>query len=190
MYKLLEIEDIIRIPPRLFSKPLKEAAIEVLKEMFEGKVIEGVGIIVSVLDVEVSEHGYLTFNDGSLYHTAKFNVLAFSPINQEVVEGEVVLVENIGITVRLGAVDGFIHRSQVFPSRKVTYDRDQGMVYDETASKIIRKGDIVRARITGISYDEKKGLLRVRMTMRQPYLGKLEYIKKEKEKEAKTGKGE
>lgn len=182
MYKLIEIEDIIRIPPNLFSKPLKEAALDVLKENFEGKVIEDIGVIVSILDVDISEYGYLTFNDGSLYHTARFKVLAFSPVNQEVVEGEVVLVENIGITVRLGAVDGFIHRSQVFASRNVIYDRDQGIVFDEQSKRVIRKGDIVRARVTGISYDERKGTLRIRMTMRQQYLGKLEYLKQEKSK--------
>lgn len=183
MYKLIEIEDTIRIPPNLFSKPLKEAALEVLKENFEGKVIENIGVIVSILDVDVSEYGYLTFNDGSLYHTARFKVLAFSPVNQEVVEGEVVLVEKIGITVRLGAVDVFVHRSQVFASRDVIYEKEQGIMMDQQNKRYIRKGDIVRARVTGISYDERKGTLKIRMTMRQPYLGKLEYLKQNKKKE-------
>lgn len=187
MYRLVEIKDVVRIPPKYFSKPLRDAALEVLRSSYEGKVIEGLGRIVSILDIDVSEYGYLTFNDGSLYHPAKFKALTFMPINQEVLEGEVILVENIGILVRLGAEEGFIHRSQVFPSREVKYDREQGLVFDMKSKATIRKGDIVRARVTSISYDPQKGSLRIRMTMRQPYLGKLEQIEKQIEKETSGG---
>ncbi len=187
MYKLVELEDIVRIPPRYFSKPLKEAALEVLRNNYEGKVVEGLGRVVSVLDVEISEYGYLTFNDGSLYHPAKFKALTFAAIPQEVMEGEVILVENIGIWVRLGAEEGFIHRSQVFPSREVRYDRDQGLVFDMKSKTTIRKGDIVRARVTSVSYDVHKGSLRIRMTMRQPYLGKIEQIEEQRKKELGEG---
>lgn len=182
MYKLIVFEDVIRIPPRLFGKPLREAALEILRESFEGRVLEGIGLVVSVLDAEASEEGYLTFGDGSSYHQARFTALVFSAVNQEVVEGEVVLVENIGITVRLGAVDGFVHKSQVFPTRDVMYDRDQGIVIAESGKRIIRRGDIVRARVIGVGYDEQRGVMRVRLTMRQPYLGKLEYVKELVEK--------
>ncbi len=183
MYKVVELEDVVRIPPRYFSKPLKEAALEVLRNSYEGKVIEDLGRIVSILDVDISEYGYLTFNDGSLYHPARFKALIFAPILQEVIEGEVILVENIGIWVRLGAEEGFIHRSQVFASREVKYDRDQGLVFDMKSKTTIRKGDLVRARITSISYDIHKGSLKIRMTMRQPYLGKVEQIEKQIKKE-------
>ncbi len=189
MYKLMELEDIVRIPPRLFGKPLREAVLEILRERFEGRVIEGIGLIVSVLDAEASEEGYLTFGDGGSYHQARFTALVYTPVNQEVVEGEVVLVENIGITIRLGAVDGFIHKSQVFSTRDVMYDRDQGVVIAESGKRIIRRGDIVRARVSGVGYDEQRGVMRVRLTMRQPYLGKLEYIKEmiEKSKGGREG---
>jgi len=182
------LEDTVKIPPKLFGKPLNEAALEVLKEDFEGRVLEGIGLVVSVLGAEVSEEGYLTFGDAGSYHQARFTALVFSPVNQEVVEGEVVLVENIGITVRLGAVDGFIHRSQVFPSKEVIYDRDQGVVIAESGKRIIRRGDVVRARVTGVTYDVQRGQLRVRLTMRQPYLGKLEHIKELIEKQKKGEK--
>ncbi len=187
MYKLVTLEDVVGIPPALFGRPLEEAALEVLKETYEGRVIEGVGLIISVLRAEVSPEGYLTFGDANSYHECRFDALVFNAAPNEVVEGEVILVENIGITVRLGAVDGFVHRSQVFPSRDVIYDRDQGVVIAESGKRVIRRGDVVRARVTGVSYDEVRGLLRVRLTMRSPYLGKLDYVReligKKKEKE-------
>ncbi|MEZ0345023.1 MAG: DNA-directed RNA polymerase [Infirmifilum sp.] len=188
MYKIMRLEDVIRIPPRLFGKPLNEAALEILRESFEGRVLEGIGLVVSVLDAVASEEGYLTFGEAGSYHRAQFTALVFSPVNQEVVEGEVVLVENIGLTVRLGAVDGFVHRSQVFATKDVIYERDQGVVIAESGKRIIRRGDVVRARVTGFTYDVQKGQLRVRLTMRQPYLGKLEYIKELIEKQKKGDK--
>lgn len=187
MYKLVTVEDVVGIPPGLLGKPLEEAALEVLRETYEGRVVEGVGLIISVLRVEVSPEGYLTFGDANSYHECKFDALVYNAIPNEVVEGEVILVENIGITVRLGAIDGFVHRSQVFPSKDVIYDRDQGVVIAESGKRIIRRGDVVRARVTGVSYDEVRGILKVRLTMRSPYLGKLEYVRemisKRKEKE-------
>lgn len=189
MYKLMVLEDTVKIPPRLFGKPLNEATLEVLKDNFEGRVLEGIGLVISVLDAEASEEGYLTFGDAGSYHQARFTALVFSPVNQEVVEGEVVLIENIGITVRLGAVDGFVHKSQVFPSKDVVYDRNQGVVLAESGKRIIRRGDIVRVRVTGVAYDVQRGQLRVRLTMRQPYLGKLDYIREliEKQKKGEAG---
>lgn len=188
MYKLVAIEDVVDIPPHLLGKPLEEAALEVLRETYEGRVVEGIGLVISVLGVEVSPEGYLTFGDASSYHECNFTALVYNAIPNEVVEGEVVLVENIGLHVRLGVIDGFVHRSQVFPTKDVIYDRDQGVVIAESGKRIIRRGDLVRARVTGVSYDELKGNLRVRLTMRAPYLGRLDYIreaiKREKEKEA------
>jgi DNA-directed RNA polymerase subunit E' len=184
MYKLVEFSDVIRVPPRLFGRPLKQAALEILKEEFEGRVIQGVGLIITVLDAEVSEYGYLTWGDGAPYHEARFKALVYSPVQNEIIEGEVMLVENIGLTVRLGPVDGFVHKSQIYPSKNIVYDRENGVVLiqDDRGARTIRKGDIVRARVVGMAYDEQKGQLRVRLTMRQPYLGKLEFIREQLEK--------
>ncbi len=179
MYKVIEIEDVVRIPPHLFDKSLHEAAVEVLKEMYEGHVVENIGMIISILEAKASEYGYIAFSDGALYHPTKFKALVFSPINQEVVEGEIVLVERVGVYIRLGPVDGFVHRSQVLASKEVTYNRDQGIIFDTRSGKVLRKGDKVRARVTGVSYGDKRSILRVRLTMRQQYLGKIDWIKEE-----------
>ncbi|MHB9302864.1 DNA-directed RNA polymerase [Thermofilum pendens] len=191
MYKLVEFADVIRIPPRLFGQPLKEASLEILKESFEGRVVQGVGLVISILDAEVSEEGFLTWGDGASYHEARFTALVFSPVNNEVVEGEVDLVENIGLTVRLGPVEGFVHKSQIYPSRNITYDRENGVVIiqDEKGTRTIRKGDVVRGRVVGVSYDEQRGQLKIRLTMRQPYLGKREFIMEMIEKSKAGGQG-
>jgi len=178
LYKVIEFEDVVRVPPSLFNKPLKEAVLSVLREEYEGHIIRDVGFIVSILDLEVSELGHLVFNDGALYHKTKFKALVFSPILQEIVEGEVVLVEEYGLLIRLGPIEGFIHKSQIFDDY-FSYNREQSIMLGSKTGRIIRKNDNVRARIVSVSYGSRRQTLRIGLTMRQPYLGKLEWIEQE-----------
>ena len=124
MYKLLEFEDIIRIPPALFNLPLKDAAIEVLRTNYEGRIIRGLGLAVSILDVNVDAKGIIIPGEGATYHKARVKALFFSPEPQEVVEGIVTVVAEYGIEVRLGPVDGFIHKSQIFDSDSQISDNE------------------------------------------------------------------
>ncbi|HDJ96845.1 MAG TPA: DNA-directed RNA polymerase [Thermofilum sp.] len=177
MYKLLEFEDIIRIPPALFNLPLKDAAIEVLRTSYEGRIIRGLGLAVSILDVNVDAKGIIIPGEGATYHKARVKALFFSPEPQEVVEGIVTVVAEYGIEVRLGPVDGFIHKSQIFEKETFSYSREQEYLLGEKTGKILRRGDVVRARIVQVSYGTRRLRLRIGLTMTQPYLGKLEWIK-------------
>ena len=187
VYKIIEFKDVVRIPPSLFGRPLKEAALEVLEEKYKGQIIHGIGLIISILDVEVSEYGHIVFNDGALYHNAKFKALVFSPALHEVVEGEVMLVEEYGLLVRLGPLEGFIHKSQIYDDF-FSYNREQNILLGSSSGKVIRKGDRVRARIVNISYGTRQQTLRIGLTMRQPYLGKLEWIEEEIAGKARAAK--
>ena len=175
MYKVVEMDDVVRIPPSLFEKPLKEAALSVLREQYEGQIIRDIGLVISILDLQVSEYGQIVFNDGALYHRSRFKALVFAPVLHEVVEGEIVLIEEYGLLVRLGPLEGFIHKSQIFDDF-FSYNREQNMMLGSKTGKIIRKGDRVRARIVSISYGTRRQALRVGLTMRQPFLGKIEWI--------------
>ncbi|RLE84836.1 MAG: DNA-directed RNA polymerase [Thermoprotei archaeon] len=178
MFKIVEFDDVVRVPPSLFSKPLKEAVMEVLRGSYEGQIISDIGLIISILDAEASEYGEVVFNDGALYHRTKFKALVYTPMLHEVVEGEIILVEEFGMLVRLGPIDGFIHKSQIFDDY-FSYSRDQDMLLGSKTGRIIRKGDKVRARIVSISYGHRRRALRIGLTMRQPYLGKIEWIEEE-----------
>ena len=182
MYKIITFQDVVRIPPSKFNEDLQKAAKEVLEELYEGQMIEGAGLIISVLDVEVSEIGKIIPGDGGSYHRAIFNALVFRPLLHEVVEGEVITVEDFGLFVRLGPLEGLIHRSQIYDDR-FSYDRSQGAMIGQETHFVVRKGDVVRARVVAVSSmaSSIRGF-RVSLTMRQPFLGKLEWIKKELER--------
>ncbi|OYT62557.1 MAG: DNA-directed RNA polymerase [Thermofilum sp. ex4484_15] len=190
MFKLVGMKDTIRIPPSEFGKPLKEVAVELLKSKYEGLLIPEVGLIVSILNVKVSEIGRIYPRDPSLHHEVEFDALVYIPLLHELVEGEVMIVEDIGVFVRIGPIDGFIHKSQI-QDDYFTYDKKQATVVGLKSKRVLRKGDIVRARIVSISMSSQRSRgLRVALTMRQPFLGKIEWIREElrKLKKGTTGK--
>ncbi len=180
VYKLYRVKDVVRIPPSDFDKPLEESAFEVLRRQYEGAITSNMGIIVTIVNVNVNPVGKILMGDGATYHDVEYTVLAFNPFQKEVVEGEINTIIPQGVFVNLGAQDGFIHVSQIADER-IEYDPTRpGFVLKQTR-KILEKGDKIRARIYALSIMRGKGL-RIQMTMRQPMMGKIEWIKKELEK--------
>ncbi|BCU67247.1 DNA-directed RNA polymerase [Sulfolobales archaeon HS-7] len=178
MYKIIKAKGVVRIPPEFFGKPLEEVALNVLREEYQEKVIKDIGLILSVYDVNVNEEGLILMGDGATYHEAEFNLLVYTPVLQELVEGIVVQVTNTGLFVNIGPIDGFVHISQVMDDQ-MRYDNIRGMLVGEKSKKVIQKGDFVRARVNSIGAYTSGKMMRIGLTMRQPYLGKLEWLKEE-----------
>ncbi|MEM1643598.1 MAG: DNA-directed RNA polymerase [Desulfurococcaceae archaeon] len=184
LYRVYKLKSVIRIPPEDFEKPLKRIAIKVLSNTYEGVVSKNLGVIIAVLDANPAPEGKVIHGDGASYHETEFTVLAFNPVLQEVVEGEVVTVANYGVFVDLGAVDGFIHRSQI-SEEEIEYDPVRPALRLASSGRFLEKGDVVRARIYNIAASAQKGL-RISLTIRQPNLGKVEWLAKSKEKAARS----
>ncbi len=178
MYKLIKARSVVRIPPSEFGKPLEEVSINELRQQYQEKLIKDLGLVLAILDIKVNEEGVLVFGDGATYHEVEFNMLTYVPVPQEVVEGEVVQVDNYGVFVNLGPVDGLVHISQITDDN-LKFDNTRGVIFAEKSKKVIQKGDKVRARVISIASASSSRLPRIALTMRQPYLGKLEWIKKQ-----------
>lgn len=102
----MTLEDYIRIPPSRFGgEPLERVAFEVLwGGEYVGRVERDVGVYVAIFDVEVSKRGgVIIFGDGgATYNRVRFKALVYTPLINEVVEGEVVRTEDFGAFVRVG----------------------------------------------------------------------------------------
>ncbi|ASJ01213.1 DNA-directed RNA polymerase [Thermococcus gorgonarius] len=182
MYKLLKVKDVVRIPPRMFTMDPKEAAKEVLRKTYEGIYDRDEGVVLAVMDVEEISDGVIVPGDGATYHEAVFNVLVWKPEMHEVVEGEVIDVAPYGAFIRIGPMDGLVHISQLMDDYVVFDEKNKQFVGKET-KRILKLGDEVRARIIAISV--KSRVIRenkIGLTMRQPGLGKRDWIEKEKKK--------
>ena len=178
MFKLVTMEDTIRIPPETFGNPLESVGYQQVKAKYEGIVDETLGYVVAVTHVKVSPTGKIIPGDGATYHKVSFSLLTFYPALQEVVEGEVVEIADFGAFVRIGPIDALLHVSQLMDDF-ISYDEKQGVLLGKETNRKLTTGDRVRVRITAISLGRTGGSAKIGVTARQPFLGKLEWIEQE-----------
>ncbi|RLI42866.1 DNA-directed RNA polymerase [Candidatus Bathyarchaeota archaeon] len=181
MFKLLNLEDTIRIPPETFGKPLEHVGYERVRTKYEGMVDEELGYVIAVTNVKVSSVGKIIPGDGATYHKVSFSLLTFYPKIQEVVEGEVVEIADFGAFVRVGPIDALLHVSQLMDDF-ISYDEKQGVLMGKETKRKLTSGDRVRVRITAVSLGRAGSSGKIGVTARQPFLGKLEWIEQEVEK--------
>lgn len=180
MFSLIVLEDTVRIPPEKFDKALEIVTHEELSGKFEGMVSNELGFVVAVTNMEVSPVGRVIPGDGATYHSVSFTLLSYSPEVQEIVEGEVVEVEDFGAFIRVGPIDALLHVSQVIDDF-VSYDERRGTLMAKNTGRLLQQGDTIRGRITVVSLGRGGSSGKIGMTMRQPFLGKIEWIAEDAE---------
>ena len=189
MFNLVTLQDTIRIPPETFGNPLEKVGREQVKAKYEGIVDEELGYVIAVTRVEVSPVGKIIPGDGATYHKVRFSLLTFYPVIQEIVEGDVVEIADFGAFVRIGPVDALLHVSQLMDDY-ISYDEKQGVLLGKETKRKLTTGDQVRVRITAVSLGRAGSSGKIGVTARQPFLGKLEWLRQDasKTKEASEKK--
>jgi len=178
MFMVYEVEDVVRIPPSMFGEDFAKVAEQELKEKYENTYDEEMGYIFLIKNVKINPLGKILPGDGALYHRATFSVYSFKPLINEVIEGEVIEVTDFGVFVRVGPLDALLHISQIM-NDYVVVDVSQGMVRGKETNRVLRVGDIIRARIIAVSPPKGLSVGKIGLTSRQPYLGKIEWIMEE-----------
>jgi len=148
-------------------------------------VDEELGYVIAVADVKVSPVGKIIPGDGAAYHKVSFSLLTFYPKIQEVMEGEVVEIADFGAFVRIGPIDALLHVSQLMDDF-ISYDEKQGVLIGKETRRKLTSGDQIRVRITAVSLGKAGGSGKIGVTARQPFLGKLQWIKQEVQKVKET----
>jgi DNA-directed RNA polymerase subunit E' len=175
LFKLVTLEDTIRIPPETFGNPLEAVGQQQVKSKYEGNIDEELGYVIAVTEVKVNPTGKIIPGDGATYHKVNFSLLTFYPKIQEVVEGEVVEIADFGAFVRIGPIDALLHVSQVMDDF-ISYDEKQGVLLGKETKRKLMSGDQVRVRVTAVSLGRAGSSGKIGVTSRQPFLGKLEWI--------------
>ncbi|MBR9689306.1 MAG: DNA-directed RNA polymerase [Candidatus Altiarchaeota archaeon] len=171
MFEIATIKQNVRVPPRLWKKNIKLAVKAALREL-EGKVSKMHGILLSITDVKSVGEGKILPGDGAVYFPTDFEALIFRPELNEVVDSEVTDMTEFGAFLRVGALDGLVHVSQVSDDF-FSYSKE-GVLQGKQSKQIVKIGDKVRARIISVSYKAEPAKLG--LTMRQPGLGKWEWL--------------
>jgi DNA-directed RNA polymerase subunit E' len=178
MFKLITLQDTIRIPPETFGNPLGKVGKDQVKAKYEGMVDEELGYVIAVTRVDVSPIGKIIPGDGATYHKVTFSLLTFYPVLQEIVEGDVVEIADFGAFLRIGPVDALLHVSQLM-NDYISYDEKQGVLQGKETKRKVASGDQIRVRITAVSLGRAGTSGKIGVTARQPFLGKLEWIKED-----------
>jgi len=182
LYLISKIEDTVRIPPERFEEPLEDVSVDILNENYVGKIDKKLGLMVTVNEIEEIGIGKVIMGDGAAYHDVVFKALFFKPELHEIVEGEVIEITEFGAFVRIGPMDALVHVSQVTDDY-INYDRKRGALIGKETKRTLEEGNKVRARVVALSLKGKSSKeIKIGLTMRQPGLGRFEWIEKEKRK--------
>jgi len=185
LFSISTLVDVVRIPPSLFGKTLKKAAINILKEKYESMINADLGYIIMILDAKVQEMGKMIPGDGGTFHKVEFDALTFYPKLQEIVQGEIVDITDFGAFVRIGPTDALLHLSQVMDDY-LKSDVKSGMILANQSGKTLKVGSTIRARITAVSLGKAATMGKIGITCRQPYLGADEWIAEEIKKSSES----
>ncbi|GBE20249.1 DNA-directed RNA polymerase subunit E' [archaeon BMS3Abin17] len=184
MFYLTEVEDYVRVAPKLFGLPTGEAIDMQLKETYTDYYEKELGKVISVLEVLEVGDGVIIPGDGAVYYNSRFKLLVWKPELQEITYGIISEITNFGAFIDLGAMRGMIHISQTMEDY-VSFGKTNSLLGKAT-KRNLKQGDLCIARIVSISH--KGDHPKIGLTMRQPGLGKIEWIREDqikKEKEAK-----
>jgi DNA-directed RNA polymerase subunit E' len=182
MFYITEVEDYIRVEPKLFGLPTMESVNQQLKETYADYYDKEIGKVISIIDVLEVGEGVIIPGDGATYYRSRFKLLAWKPELQELVYGVVSEITNFGAFMDLGVMKGMIHISQTMDDY-VSFSKTNSLV-GKASKRALKQGDLCLARVVAISH--KGGELKIGLTMRQPGLGKLEWIQEDKTKKAKA----
>ena len=178
MFYLTEVEDYVRVDPRLFGLPTMDSVSQQLEETYSDFYDKDTGKSISVVSVNNVGEGVIIPGDGAAYYKCNFTLLTWKPELQELVYGRVSEITSFGAFMEMGVMRGMIHISQTMDDY-VSFS-DAGSLQGKSSGRVLKEGDLCIARIVAISHkgdDPKIGI-----TMRQPGLGKIEWLKEDKAK--------
>ena len=186
MFYLTEVEDYIRVEPKLFGLPTIESVEKQLKETYADYYDKDIGRVIAIIEVLEVGEGVIIPGDGAAYYRSRFKLLVWKPELQELVYGIVSEITNFGAFMDLGVMKGMIHISQTMDDY-VSFNKTNSLI-GKASKRVVKTGDLCLARVVAISH--KGGELKIGLTMRQPGLGKLEWIKEDEIKKIKAEKKE
>lgn len=188
MYYMHSVKDTFKMPPEYFDKSIEKVATEILKRKYEGTIDKNLGVVVAVLNVRNVSDGMIYAGDPSLHHEAEFDMLTYMPYVEEVVAGEVTELAEFGAFIRIGPIDGLVHVSQI-TNDFLSFDRKVPAFVSKRSGRMLKKGDVVFAKISTVSMKTSVKDSKIALTMKPEGLGKQEWINEGEKARTRTQRG-
>ncbi|CUM66674.1 uncharacterized protein PRCAT00004350001 [Priceomyces carsonii] len=149
MFILSELSDLVRIPPSTFNLPTRESIINELSKKYSNKVVNDLGLAISIWDVLEIKEGLLKPGDGAAYVETRFRCVIWKPFVGEVLIGWVSDCTPEGIKVKLDFFDEiFVPKNYLFENC-VFREAEKAWVWqpDEEAELFIDINEKIRFRV-------------------------------------------
>ncbi|GAA5979933.1 hypothetical protein JCM11641_007590 [Rhodosporidiobolus odoratus] len=117
-------KDTVRVEPRDFNKDPVAAIREEIHRRYANKVLPGVGLCISLLDILSSSEGAVMYGDGCYYYRTEFRLIIFRPYIGEAILGKVKSQSPEGIVVTLGFFDDILIPPTLLPDYSA-FDHDR-----------------------------------------------------------------
>ena len=190
MYELIKVRDRVRVPASKFKEDLGKSIVGILQEELEGLIDEDLGVIIMVTEAKKLGPGRVIPGDDAAYYDAEIDLIVFNPLVHEVVEGKITEMTEFGCFAGIGTLEGLVHVSQIM-DEYMNYDAKNGYFVGKETKNKIKMEDKILSRIVSVSLKGTIAESKMGLTMRQPFLGKLEWVSKEiKDKKRDGGKPE
>ena len=183
MFYKVKVKDFIRVPPSMFNLSKKDAILQNVRTTYENFISKELGFVVNVIDVADVKEGVIVPGDGAGYYETEFELLTFKPELNELVFGRVRDITDFGAFITMGPIDGMIHISQTMDDF-VSFGKDKVLAGKES-KRSLKVNDLCKARIIAVSFKDVANP-KLGLTMRQPFLGRVDWIEEETTKKKKA----
>ena len=192
MYFVLSCKDKVRLPAKLFSMKLEDSLTQILRDKYERRIDKDAGVVLALWNAKPEGDGIVIAGDNAAYYNVSFDVLAYHPLVNEIVETDVSEIVEFGAFLQLGPMEGLVHLSQI-ANDFLTYNKKTMSFTGRESKKALKKGDHVFAKISTVSMKGSIPETKIGLTMRPDGLGKNEWLSAKKapaegEGEKKEGK--
>ena len=139
MFYVIEVEDYVRVDPKLFGLDTIDAVEQQLKETYKEYMDKEIGKAIAVVSVIEVKDGIIIPGDGAAYYNSRFKLLVWKPELQELCYGIVTEVVNFGAFMDLGVIRGMIHISQTMEDY-VSFSKSNALIGKVTKRTLKIKG--------------------------------------------------
>ncbi len=174
MFYKIKLKDYVDLSPDLFNGDLSESLKEQLIRNYQDKTTEDLGLVISILEVNSIGSGFKLPGDSARHYIVEFTVITYKPEIHEVIEGEISSITNFGVFVNMGIIDGLVHLSQTMADQ-VSFSK-VGSIQGSQTGQSLKANDVVRASVVAVSFKDIRNV-KIGLTMRQPGLGSLDWMK-------------
>ncbi|KZF23793.1 putative DNA-directed RNA polymerase III subunit 22.9 kDa [Xylona heveae TC161] len=149
MFILTTISDLVKISPADFSKPSIQAIEDNINAKYANKVIQKVGLCISLYDILSASEGNIGHMTGIVNVNVEFRMIVFRPFKGEILNGKISSSSPAGIRIRLDFFDDIFVPPHLLFDGSVFDHREAVFIWrtEDGAELFFDKNETVRFRV-------------------------------------------